>query len=223
MEWILSKIRNTVILIIAVTLAIVCLEVVLNQDSKLELSNNTTIIVEIAVGVAIAVIVYRLTKIEKKRTDSEIKNIRDIVARLEAVSYTIEEERICRTDKNLQQLLGYNEDMRTLYGEIQTISSKNRENMLPPLSNLKSCYMKHTNTVDRTPVLDADESITKSLTITRSGNLDIYWQHDDWSNIILELKYMVDLKQTLELYVEKEKEKRAKLNSKYKSRFVQSE
>ena len=222
MKWAPNNIRNTVSLIILATLAIVCLEVVFNQDT-LELSNNTTIIVEIAVGVAIAVIVYRLTNKEKEKTDSTIKNIRDIAARLEAVSYTIEEERICRTNKNLQQLLEYNEDMRTLYNEIQTISPKNRENMLAPLSNLKSCYMKHANTVDHTPVLDADESITRSLTLTRSDNLDIYWRHDDWNRIIRELKHMIDLKQTLELYVKKENEKCAKLDSKYKSRYVQSE
>ena len=105
MGWSLNRIWVLVGIIIGVASVIgVVLELVpYDQDSKPELSNNITIIVEVAVGFIIAVIVYGLTKIEKKKTDNEIKNIRDITARLEAVSYKIE-----KRNKLLETLKIYN-------------------------------------------------------------------------------------------------------------------
>ena len=75
MKWTLNRIWLLVGITIGIASVVGVVELVsYNQDSKSELSNNITIIVEVAVGFTIAVIVYGLTNIEKKKTDNEIKN-----------------------------------------------------------------------------------------------------------------------------------------------------
>ena len=225
MGWSLNRIWVLVGIIIGVASVIgVALELVpYNQGSKPELSNNITIIVEVAVGFIIAVIVYGLTKIEKKKTDNEIKNIRDITARLEAVSYKIEKEQIVRNSESLQQLLYYNNKMSALHNEIHNKHPKNRGTMKDLLSLLKLYYRLHAKTVDHTPVLHMDMKIIRSPTTAMYDNLDIFWRNEDWIKLVTDLKDMMGLKQTIEEYAKKEKEKLDKLKSKYDSRFVQSE
>ena len=185
MGWSLNRIWVLVGIIIGVASVIgVVLELVpYDQDSKPELSNNITIIVEVAVGFIIAVIVYGLTKIEKKKTDNEIKNIRDITARLEAVSYKIEKEQIVRNSENLQQLLLYNNKMSALHNEIQNKHPKNHETMKDPLSRLKFYYRLHAKTVDHTPVLHMDVNIIGSSTAGMRDNLDIFWRNKNWRKL----------------------------------------
>ena len=154
MKWTLNRIWLLVGITIGIASVVGVVELVsYNQDSKSELSNNITIIVEVAVGFTIAVIVYGLTNIEKKKTDNEIKNIRDIAARLEAVSYKIEKEQIVRNLGNLQLLLQYNILMSVLHKKINDTHPKNQETMKEHLSHLKLYYKQHAKTVDHTPVL----------------------------------------------------------------------
>ena len=224
MEWSLNKIWMCVAIIVGASVIGVALELVLyNQGSKPELSNNITIIVEVAVGFIIAIFVYGLTKIEKKKTDNEIKNIRDITARLEAVSYKIEKEQIVRTYENLRLLLFYNNQMSVLHNKIQNKSSRNRETMKDATSKLKLYYKLHAKTVDHTPVLHSDMNILVSSTTATHDNLDIYWTKNDWNNILAELEKIIGLRQKIEEQAKKEKEKLDELKSEYEGRSVQSE
>ena len=224
MKWTLNRIWLLVGITIGIASVVGVVELVsYNQDSKSELSNNITIIVEVAVGFTIAVIVYGLTNIEKKKTDNEIKNIRDIAARLEAVSYKIEKEQIVRNLGNLQLLLQYNILMSVLHKKINDTHPKNQETMKEHLSHLKLYYKQHAKTVDHTPVLHTDEDITASSTTAMFENIDIYWQKEYWRKLVTDLEVMIGLKHIIEKYNKEEKEKFDKLKLKYDSRIVQSE
>ena len=217
MEWSLKRIRAYVCTIIVVASVIgVGLELVpYNQNSKPELSNNITIIVEVAVGFVIAVIVYGLTKIEKKKTDNEIENIRDITDRLEAVSYEIEKEQIVRNHENLQLLLLYNNRMSSVYNEIQNKPTRNCENMKNSLSTLSALYRVHAKVVEHTPVLHSEMNIIGSSTPIIYDNLKNCGKNENWNKLLADLEYMIGLKQIIKEHAKKEQEKLDKLKSKY--------
>lgn len=201
---------------VAVVVIIYILETTeINQHIK-ELSNNATIIVEIAVGLTVAVIVYKYTKRDQDKTAETINNIRQVTAVLEQASYRMEKEPIKKNYDQLLELLHQHERLAWIYEEIEKtpLAKRNKQNLHDSMGTIKEICDLHNQLVDHTPVLHNERNLMRVRIV--HDDLDIWYTTNNWEPLLRNLQILMNMQDIIKRHANAEKEKLDKLEANHK-------
>ena len=178
-----------------------------------ELTNNVTILVEITIGLVIAVVVYGLTKKEQKKTDNKIKNIQVKQAKY---IYSSKSDELGQIYINLVSLLRRHDELKIKYDLIENIpdSQRTRDNMEPHISSLSAICNVCNQLIRSTAVLHREENVLRTLGVHR--NLQIFYNEKDWEGLLKDLRYVMKTRAVIEHWIRVIEGRRDNLEHQYK-------
>ena len=165
-----------------------------------ELTNNVTILVEITIGLVIAIVVYGLTKKEQKKTDNKIKSIQVKQAK---DTYTSKSYELGQIIINLLLLLEKHVELRIEYDLIKNIpeSQRTQDNIGPHISNLYTICNIYNRLIFDTAVLRREENVMRTLAMRR--NLQIHYKNKDWEGLLEDLRSVMKTRNDIERCTQK--------------------